>query len=95
MGTKYRTSRERSVGCGDVNVCLDDAYFFAHEHELMRDYAGKYVAICGEEVVGIADSLREMHQVLLERYQADNYVLVRKVSPESFAPPREPTVIVL
>lgn len=73
----------------------DDAWFQAHEDDLMRDYAGQLIAVRGEAVVAAGSTLREVNTQLFERYGQQVYALVRKVRPESFGEPGEAVQIVL
>ncbi len=78
----------------EIDLLRDDTYFLSHERELMRDFEGKYVAIRGEQVLCVADTMREIHAMIYERYNDDVYALVRMVCTESFAPPGDPVALV-
>ena len=78
-----------------VDFLRDQAYFRSHEAEFMRDYPGKYVAIRGEEVVGVADTRRELLNQVVQRYNEHVYFFSEKVCPESFAPPGDPVYLIL
>lgn len=67
-----------------VSYLKDEAFFRAHEVELMRDFPGKFVAIRGEEIVGVADTRRELFEQVFQRYNEHLYFMIREVCPESF-----------
>lgn len=73
----------------EFDILRDGAYFRAHEHAFMRDFPGKFVAVRGEEVVGVADTRRELLELIVERYGDHVYFFSREVCPESFLPPDE------
>lgn len=73
----------------EFDILRDESYFRAHEPEFMRDFPGKFVAIRGEEVVGVADTRRELLGLIIERYGDHVYFFARQVCPESFLPPEE------
>lgn len=77
-----------------VSFLKDAVYFRSHESELMRDYPGKFVAIRGEEVIGAADTRRELLEQVIERLNAHLYFYCEKVCPESFLPPDGPVYLV-
>jgi len=78
-----------------VNFLRDQAYFKAHEVAFMRDYPGKFVAIRGEKVVGVANTRRELLDQVVQRFDDHVYFFSEKVCPESFAPPRDPVYLII
>ena len=79
----------------DVNFLRDQAYFKSHEAAFMRDYPGKFVAIRGEKVVGVADTRRELLEQVVQRFDEHVYFFSEKVCPESFTSPRDPVYLIL
>ncbi len=78
-----------------IDFLRDQAYFRSHEAEFLRNYPGKFVAIRGEEVVGVAETRRELLNQVVQRYNEHVYFFSEKVCPESFAPPGDPTYLIL
>jgi hypothetical protein len=78
-----------------VDFLRDQAYFRSHEAEFMRGRPGKFVAIRGEEVVGVANKRRELLDLVVQRYNEHVYFFSEKVCPESFSPPGDPVYLML
>jgi len=95
MSTTTSTLCTSTDAAPKFDILRDEAYFRAHEVEFMRDYPGKFVAIRGEAIFGVAETRRELIELAYERFGHDVYFFARKVCPESFASPGEPVYIVL
>lgn len=50
-------------------------YYKTHENELVKRYKGKFVAIVGEEVVGVFDSELTAYQEMKTKYGLGKFLL--------------------
>ncbi len=50
-------------------------YFKTHENELVERYNGKFIAIVGEEVVGVFDLELTAYQEMKEKYGLGKFLL--------------------
>jgi hypothetical protein len=50
-------------------------YYKAHENELVERYKGKFIAIVGEEVVGVFESELTAYQQMKEKYGLGKFLL--------------------
>ena len=46
----------------------DQEWIREHFSELVEEYAGKYIAVAGGELVAVGNSLKEVHEIALEKY---------------------------
>ncbi len=57
---------EREIIIDDQMKCWET--YLRHERELLRDHSGMYVAIYGAEIVGIAEDVEELAEMVYEKY---------------------------
>jgi hypothetical protein len=50
-------------------------YYKTHENELLQQYSGKFIAIVGEEVVGVFDSELDGYQEMKKKYPLGKFLL--------------------
>jgi len=50
-------------------------YYKAHENELVKQYNGKFIAIVGEQVVGVFDEEFTAYQEMKAKYGLGNFLL--------------------
>jgi hypothetical protein len=48
-------------------------YYKAHENELVKQYNGKFIAIVGEQVVGVFDEEFTAYQEMKKKYGLGNF----------------------
>lgn len=53
----------------------DFAWLVEHGPEIYRDYAGKWIAVCDGEIVGVGDTATEAARQAEERRPGKRYVL--------------------
>lgn len=51
------------------------SFYNTHENELVKLYEGKYIAIVGEEVVGVFDSELIAYEEMKKKYGLGNFLL--------------------
>ena len=49
-------------------------YYKAHENELVKQYNGKFIAIVGEQVVGVFDEEFTAYQEMKTKYGLGNFL---------------------
>lgn len=65
----------------DEDLLANHAWLAAHDRELCRKYAGKWVAVAGQRLVGVADSMKEL-LALPEVKRAHQPLLSKILSPD-------------
>ncbi|MDX9975181.1 MAG: hypothetical protein RBU21_19495 [FCB group bacterium] len=73
--------REKSA---TVRLNPDERFFIDHEAELMKAYEGRFVAIRHCEVAADAATRRELEEILVRKYGAPAYAMVRRVAKSAF-----------
>lgn len=62
----------------------DENYFQKHKATLLQKYRGKYIAIRGETIVGVANDLVMLDRIIDERVGANARAFVAKVTEDAF-----------
>jgi hypothetical protein len=58
---------------------IERKYLESHREELMKQYGGKILVICGEQVTGAFDTIEEALQAAVEKHGLKS-VLIRRPS---------------